>query len=298
MKIYAICLTKNEDDVIAQSLIFATRYCDKIFVIDNGSTDDTWDVVTKLAKQYPKIIPFSQTFERFENGLRWSAYEAHHQELSDDDWWMILDSDEFLAEDPRPVIENAMTAGASIISAWQIQFYYTEKDYEEWVAGRDDRDRPIYERRRYYCIDHQEPRLFRNQSSGSWETAALSRTLGMPPWLRKQESDGSWRTCLPTRAGKIARRRIFNRHYQYRDPTQIEKRLKLRYGHPAFSAQVESVDWRSKMRRSKELRYYRDYANYRFSLSGLVPFYWGWFRYVLTNRFLRARQRLATLLGA
>ncbi len=295
MKIYAICLTKNEDDVIGQSLVFATRYCEKIFVIDNGSTDATWDIVKTLAQQHPQIVAFSQTFERSTGALRWLAYEAHHQGLSDDDWWMILDSDEFLAEDPRPVIQKAMAEGASIIKAWQIQFYYTEKDHEVWLEGRDRRDRPIYQRRRYYCIDHQEPRLFRNQSRGSWKTAAMSRHLGMPPWLQKQETDGSWRTYGRTRAGTMSRWRIFNRHYQYRDPNQIEQRLKLRYGHPGFAAQVGSTDWRSKIRRSRELTYYKDGDSWHFSLSGLTHYYWRWLGYVLTSRVLRARQRLATL---
>ena len=39
VKLYAICLVKNKDDVVGQTLIFATCYCDKIFVIDNGSTE-------------------------------------------------------------------------------------------------------------------------------------------------------------------------------------------------------------------------------------------------------------------
>lgn len=297
MKLYAICLVKNEDDVIGQTLNFATRFCDKIFVIDNGSTDNTWEIVKSLGEKDPKIIPFVQTHERYDDGLRWLAYDAHHDELTDSDWWLVLDSDEFMAEDPRPVIEHAMRDGADIIVAWQIQFYYTEKDYEDWKAGRDNRDLPIFSRRRYYRIDYQEPRLFRNQSTDNWETAPLSRKLGMPLGLRATTPEGVKEGCVPTRAGKISRRRILNRHYQYRDPLQMEKRLKLRFGHPAFAAQVDSVDWRLKMRPSKSLKYHKDGQPWRFSLSGLAYHYPRWLRYVILSRLRRAQRWLATLVS-
>ena len=48
-KIGAICPVKNEDDIIPQTLVHATQYGDQIFAIDNGSTDQTWDVVRALA---------------------------------------------------------------------------------------------------------------------------------------------------------------------------------------------------------------------------------------------------------
>ena len=296
MKIYAVCLVKNEDDVIGQTLTYATRYCDRIFVIDNGSTDGTWKIVKDLAVREPKIVPFLQTLEPFEDGLRWLAYEAHHQELSDSDWWLFLDADEFLAEDPKPVIQQAMREGADIIKAWQIQFYYTAEDHDAWMAGRDSREVPILERRRYYRIDWQEPRLFRNQVSATWETAPLSRMLGMPPRFRTEASRRGWKTWVPASTAKMARRRILNRHYQYRDPPQIEKRLEARYGRPAFAAQVDSLDWRKKMRRSEGLNYYTEGQPYRFSVGGLAYYYWGWVRYIFLSRSHRIGRRLAAMI--
>jgi hypothetical protein len=36
-KLNAICMVKDEDDIIEQTLAHAVRYCDKIYVLDNGT---------------------------------------------------------------------------------------------------------------------------------------------------------------------------------------------------------------------------------------------------------------------
>lgn len=285
MKLYAICLVKDEDDVIAQTLSFATGYCDKIFVIDNGSTDRTWEIVNGMAARDDRIVPFMQTFEPYHDGLRWMAYDAYHRELSNSDWWLALDGDEFLAEDPRPIIDQAIREEADIIKAWQIQFYYTEVDYQAWKEGRDSRELAIFERRRYYRIDWQEPRLFRNQTE-PYVVFAQSKIS------QAREACGA---AVVRRAGKLCRRQIFNRHYQYRDPPQIEKRLRLRYGVPQFRTQVRSKDWSSVIRASRKLDYYVEGMPWHFSLSGLVHAYRGRIRHGMGRRYRQARGYVSAL---
>ena len=249
-RVFAICLVKSEDDIIAESLTAAARYCQRIFVIDNGSTDDTWNIVQRLAEQSSTIVPFEQTLEPFDNGMRSKVYNAMHSELSNDDWWLILDADEFLADDPRPVIEAASNAGADTIRAWIIQFYFTERDAEEYEHGNCNRNQPIFDRRRYYLINWQEARLFRNDPRRRWNANSYK-----PEWLTR-----------------VFKRRILIRHYQYRDPEQITKRLHLRNGHGQFS-HVQARDWQDVIRDSRHLNFHRDGAPWRFSLSGVLYFY-------------------------
>ena len=277
MKLYAICLVKNEDDIIGQTLTFATRYCDKIFVIDNGSSDRTWEIAQDLAAQYPQIVPFEQTHLAYNDALRARVYNQAHQELSDDDWWMILDSDEFLAEDPKPLMQQAMQEGADIIRSWQIQFYFTDKDLAEWQVDGDHRDQPIFERRRYYLINWQEPRLFRNQPNREWDTG---KNNTVPDGLRK-----------------VLRRRILNRHYQFRDPTQIDKRLKLRFGHPSFAAHGKAVDWRSTIRRSCDLSYFREGEPWQFKFRAVSSYYVKSLKYAIAGKYRGAHRKLGRLLG-
>jgi glycosyltransferase involved in cell wall biosynthesis len=253
VKVYGLCVVKNEDDIIAQTLTFATRYCDRIFVLDNGSTDETWRIVQALGSRNAAIVPFRRTDEPFQRGLRGTVYNAVRNQLSHDDWWLVLDADEFLAEDPRPIIDAADAAGADTINTWQVQFYFTDCDLQSWEQGQDSRDTPIFDRRRHYVIDWQEPRLFRNDPRRDWD-GNVSR--GLPQWLTR-----------------LHKRRILNRHYQYRDPVQIDKRLRLRYGHPTCFSHVRSADWRSVIRSSRELSVFKDGDPWHFSPRGVFHYY-------------------------
>jgi hypothetical protein len=106
-----------------------------------------------------------------------------------------------------------------------------------------------------------------------------------------------WGKAVSRIKGKVARRRIFNRHFQYRDPPQITKRLELRYGRPEFAAQVKSIDWRTVMQSSGDLSYHRDGERWRFGVAGLAHCYSGWLRYVFASRYGRLRERVGMLTG-
>ena len=97
MKIYSLLLVKNEEDIIVSNLRAAAQWSDKLIVMDNGSTDNTWQIVQDLAKEYPQIIPFAQDSQPFRIGLRALMFNAFKHEMTKDDWWCIrLDADEFL----------------------------------------------------------------------------------------------------------------------------------------------------------------------------------------------------------
>jgi len=254
MKVTAICLVKNEADIIAQSLSHAAKFCDKIYVLDNGSTDGTWEYVRKLSDSVRNVVPFRQDPAPFDNNLRGIVYEALHESMSNDDWWMILDADEFMATDPRPAIGLAAEEGADCINAWQATFYYTTMDLRQWENGLDSRDRPICERRRFYRIDHKERRIFRNRRSGCWADSSLLKRA------------------------KKARNDVVNRHYPLRDPPQIASRLDVRFNHPAFATQVRTTDFIEKVRSPKGLVYLNDGDPLRFTLLGQAIFWRNWAR--------------------
>lgn len=236
MKLYGICLVKNEGDIIEQCLTHALQFCDRIFVIDNGSSDGTWEIVQSLAQKHDQIVPHSQILDRYREGIRTLVYNEYNQKLTDEDWWIRLDGDEFLYTDPRSVMADANKAKADFIKAWQAQFYYTDIDHQAWLAGKDNSQQSIFERRRYYQVDWREYRLFRNQPNVFWD----------------ENISQNWPHGLTT----VHKQMIFNRHYQYRDPDQIKRRLAQRYGLPTF-VHVTSTDWEKEIRSAKTLDCYQ-----------------------------------------
>jgi hypothetical protein len=232
--VYGLGLAKDEADVLEQSVLHALTMCDKVFYIDNWSTDASWSIICELAQRYPgRVIPYQRTAEPYAEGMRNRIVNDYSSELGRDGWWMKLDADEFLDSDPRPLMKAAIRSGHDSIRCWQVQFAFTDIDLDEWLAGNDDRSRPIHLRRRYYEAAWREVRMWRNTPGRPWTDVTLSH----PEWIRR-----------PTRES------LFNRHYQYRDPQQIQRRLELRYGNDLFPHEM-SPDWRSVVRPAAGLRF-------------------------------------------
>ena len=106
MKIYAICLVKNEEDIIEYCLRAASKWADKIIVYDNGSTDNTWMKVQEAAKVESKIVAWKSEDKAFHDGLRAEVYNAFKHNLAKGDWWAKLDADEFFMSDPRNFLNS------------------------------------------------------------------------------------------------------------------------------------------------------------------------------------------------
>ena len=62
------------------------------------------------------VVPFEQTREPYGDWLRARVFNEMHARLAEDDWWLILDADEFLTDDPRAAIDLAVRQRADIIN--------------------------------------------------------------------------------------------------------------------------------------------------------------------------------------
>jgi glycosyl transferase family 2 len=203
MNIYGLSLIKNEADIIEQSLRAAAKWCSRIYVFDNGSDDGTWEKVQQLSGRLPTIIPYKQEFCPYSNSIRDGILRHYIDSANDNDWWCILDADEFFIDDPREFLAQVPK---SFLSVWKQEFayYFTEADLE---AYRRDPSLygeavPIEQRLRYYCcVDYSELRLFRHSEN-------------------LKEIHYYMRPIYPTR--------IRVKHFQYRSPKQIQKRLDTR----------------------------------------------------------------------
>ncbi len=86
-QIVGISLVRNEDIFIAQAIKNVADFCDKIIVLDNLSTDNTWYEIQVLKKQYPHI-----------EAHRINDYRESHSYISgyagSDTWILGVDGDE------------------------------------------------------------------------------------------------------------------------------------------------------------------------------------------------------------
>jgi hypothetical protein len=202
MTIHGLCVVKNEADIIEQTLLAAAEWCDRIYVLDNGSGDGTWEKVGALARAIPAVTPYKQDPRPFDDGIRNDIFRHFAGQAKRGDWWCILDADEFYIDDPRRFLSRVPQTYHSV---WMQLYTYlfTDKDLEAYKRQPDlyGDHVPIEQKLRYYVVgDYTEQRFFRHANS-------LSE--------------------IPS-GHAIYPERIRMKHFAYRSPEQIRRRLATR----------------------------------------------------------------------
>ena len=204
-KIHSICVVKNEADIIEYCLEEASKWSDYIYIYDGESIDGTWEKV--LAMQNDKIIPWKQNGKVFQESLRGEVFNAFKHQAKPGDWWCHLDADEFYLNSPREFLTRVQPP-IHVVWGISIEYYLTTQD-EELL----DFTQPISKllpQIRFYKAENSEPRFFRHRNGLLWDR-------------------GSW----PQHMGLVNKERILYKHYKYRSPEQIQKRLETRINNRA-----------------------------------------------------------------
>ncbi|MEO7328407.1 MAG: glycosyltransferase family 2 protein [Minicystis sp.] len=224
-KIHGMCLVRDEADIIAHTLRAASAFCEAIHVYDNGSQDGTWEIVQALAREDRRIRPFRRDTRPFDNAMRGEIWRQEKATSAEGDWWCILDADEIYIDDPRAFLAAVPRHQGRVWSA-SFQYYFTDVDL---AAYEDDPCRyadpvPIEQRYRHYLNNWSELRFFRQERELSWVEGARY------PWP----------------LGPPCPRRIRLKHFQFRSPPQMQRRLDLRSSSEAF-AHEQRADWSARV---------------------------------------------------
>jgi len=211
MKIFSICCVRDENDIVGETLEAALSWSDRIFVFDNASVDGTWGTVQDIARKNSKIEIVGHDNRTFTDELRGEIFESCRGVASPGDWWCRLDSDEIYIDDPHRFLANVPDKYGFVFSA-SFDFYFTdvdlrnyEKDPSKWLA------QPVRERLKFYQNSWGEPRFVRYRNDLSW--AGL---------------------VWPANRGRIFPSRIRLKHFPYRSPAQISRRLEIRQTQPGL----------------------------------------------------------------
>src|SRR4051794_11899610 len=211
MKFYALLPVRDEADIIGQSLTRLLEWADAIYIFDTGSVDETWEIIEDFAAKEKRIKLLGKEPVFFsETRLRGWMFHQARDDMRHGDWFMRVDADEFHHIDPPEFVNERMQKHETIAYHQYYDFCLLESEVADWEAAQEtlaDRARPIHERRRWYMPSiYSEPRLCRYR-----------RTMQWPPTV-----------SFPFNAGFVARERLPIRHYPHRDPTQLERRCRLR----------------------------------------------------------------------
>ena len=89
-RVFCLCLVKNEADVIEHCLKQACEWADRIFVMDNGSSDGTWEKVGAIASD--RIVAWKTDGKPFSDALRAEIFNAFRHEASNGDSVQIAEA--------------------------------------------------------------------------------------------------------------------------------------------------------------------------------------------------------------
>ncbi len=227
-RIHAICVVKNEGDIVGPCLQAALGWADRVIVYDGQSEDDTWAVVRRAAAQDPRVIPWKQDGKAFQESLRAEAYNAFRSGARPGDWWCHLDADEFYTENPRGFLAKVPWP-FHVVWGVAVEFYLTERDVPADYALSAVVPPADLEKLRHYHVTNSEPRFFRERARLVWP-----------------ENTG-W----PLNMGPVFPKRILYKHYKYRSPEQMQRRLatrldSVRRGFPGWE-HARTDNWREKV---------------------------------------------------
>ncbi len=187
----------NEADVIDQVLTHHIRQGLQLVMIDNGSTDGTYDIARPFVGQGVVELKRMDT-DYYDWRLLLSKLSEMAARLKPD-WAVLIGADEFL-EDPNAAtgetlvegIQNEARTGYDVIQFDSFEFWPTPKD--------DSRECDVRRRMKYY----------------TWSNSFNFRAYRCIAGATITESGGHYPTPLPGITLRISPRKFVLRHYKFR----------------------------------------------------------------------------------
>jgi hypothetical protein len=197
-RLFGICFAKNEEDIIADSVVNTNNY-------------QTLGIVRSL--ELKNLVPVCSRNFVFRDYLRLKLMETKKEELGLDNWWYVFDADEFLLEEPIDAIIQAEEEGADCIAVEVINFLLTKEEVRD---AQENGRQETWRDRKYYVLYESGPiKFFKNT----------------------RYVDYSICDSIPFGLTKECSQRLLMKHYPYRSLAQLKKRVCTRYGNREFESE-------------------------------------------------------------
>ena len=117
VNVRAILIVKNEDDILNSVISHLLTFCQKIYVLDNGSTDTSVEILRELDGR--GVVYLGSIRVPFFDNMRNWVWQIVKGDAKDDDWWLFADADEFYAQDVVKFLNN-VPSGYGVVFKAQI----------------------------------------------------------------------------------------------------------------------------------------------------------------------------------
>ena len=125
-KISAIIIAKNEEAMLADCLD-SLSFCDEIIVIDDNSTDRTFELATHLGAKVVETRNYSALRESFAEKRNFGLRKAKNK------WVLYVDADERISPELREQIELVVASRKSEYQAYRLQRKNFYLGNHEWT---------------------------------------------------------------------------------------------------------------------------------------------------------------------
>jgi len=227
MKIVGMIAVFNEEDIIEEVIEHLLSQGLELVILDNGSTDTTYEKCEKFAQRGQiKLDRFkTKTYDHHWSSILRALYDLALTQ--NPDWVIRSDSDEFLESGVKGMtlkdaIIQADAEGYNLIQCNVFDFYMTDDDKESATS--------IKEKIPYYT--------FRND-------------FNYRAWKFFPAINVEWTSHLPVFPEgikyKISPRKLLMRHYMYRSKEQAKKKIKGKIRGIDYLKSKESLPQGSRM---------------------------------------------------
>ena len=109
LSVTAVAMVKNEADIIAVFASHLLALFDDIVIVDHQSDDGTWEFLTELAAQYPRVEILRLKEQSYVQSVTMTHVIRDRPRVREADWVFFLDADEFLPFANREDFHAALT---------------------------------------------------------------------------------------------------------------------------------------------------------------------------------------------
>jgi glycosyltransferase involved in cell wall biosynthesis len=100
MNIVGMFWNRNEADILEETLTDALRHVDTIFIADDGSTDNSWDIIKSIAINNPNKVEHIQREPNKNDPAQRNALlnKIRERYRAEDTWVQVIESDIFILD--------------------------------------------------------------------------------------------------------------------------------------------------------------------------------------------------------